>query len=150
MITNRVVHPSGDSGFYIRTIIKPPEQAHGLQIQVGPPKSGNGRIYESYGRGWIDLPKIDPADIPSGKTKKNLMSLVWERWNPEEKKFLKPEDWNDLLITAQDGDVTVCVNGTKTAELKGDKSRQEGHFALQMHSGTVMEVRFKDIQIQDR
>jgi len=44
---------SGDSGFYIRTIFKEPDQAHGLQVQVGRLKSGVGGIYESYGRGWI-------------------------------------------------------------------------------------------------
>ena len=47
---------SGDSGFYIRTIFKEPDQAHGLQVQVGRLKSGVGGIYESYGRGWIVKP----------------------------------------------------------------------------------------------
>ena len=47
---------SGDSGFYIRTIIKEPEEANGLQVQVGRVKSGVGGIYESYGRAWISKP----------------------------------------------------------------------------------------------
>ena len=37
----------------------------------------------------------------------------------------------------------------KTAELKDDSGRPEGHFALQMHSGNVMHVMFKDIDIQE-
>ena len=45
---------SGDSGFYVRTIFKEPDEAHELQIQVGAPGSGLGRIYESYGRGWLE------------------------------------------------------------------------------------------------
>jgi len=117
---------SGDSGFYIRTIFKDPDQAHGLQIQVGLPGSGTGGIYESYGRAWIDKPDVE-----------------------DEKKFTKTDDWNEMLIDARGGHVTVHVNGTKTAELKDDPGRPKGHFALQMHSGCVMHVRFKDIEIRD-
>ncbi len=116
--------PSGDSGFYIRTIIKPPEKAHGLQVQVGPPGSGTGGIYESYGRGWIDKPKPE-----------------------QEKKFNKANDWNEMTIAAHGGHVVVHVNGVKSADLKNEPSRPEGHFALQMHSGCVMQVLFKDIEI---
>ncbi|MBM3862139.1 MAG: DUF1080 domain-containing protein, partial [Verrucomicrobia bacterium] len=52
---------TGDSGFYIRTNIEPPEKAHGLQVQVGPPNTGTGGIYESYGRKW--LPAKPAADF---------------------------------------------------------------------------------------
>lgn len=115
---------SGDSGFYIRTIIKEPEKAHGLQVQVGRTGSGVGGIYESYGRAWLDKPSLE-----------------------EEKKFLKDDHWNRMTIEARGGNVVVRVNGTKIAELKDDRSRPEGHFALQMHAGCVMHVMFKDIQI---
>ncbi|NQT88360.1 DUF1080 domain-containing protein [bacterium] len=117
---------AGDSGFYIRTIIKPPEKAHGLQVQVGRPVSGTGGIYESYGRGWIDKPAADA-----------------------EKKYSKPDAWSEMTIAARGGHIAVHVNGVKTAELKGDPSRPEGAFALQMHSGNVMHVMFKDIEILD-
>lgn len=116
---------TGDSGFYIRTILKDPDQAHGLQIQVGPAGSGCGGIYESYGRGWVSRPSVEL-----------------------EKKLLKTDDWNEMTIDAHGGNVQVVLNGTKTAELKDDPSRPEGHFALQMHAGCVMTVMFKDIQIK--
>ena len=119
---------SGDSGFYIRTIIKPPEKAHGLQVQVGLAGSGVGGIYESYGRAWIDF-KPNAA---------------------KEKKYVKDKEWNDMTIEAQGGHVVVTVNGTKTAELKDDPSRAEGHFALQMHAGCVMHVEFKEIEISEK
>ena len=115
---------SGDSGFYIRTIIKPPEKAHGLQVQVGRAGSGVGGIYESYGRAWLNRAKRDA-----------------------EMKFTKNDEWNEMTIAAHGGNVVVHVNGVKSAELKNDPSRPEGHFALQMHSGCVMDVRFKDIAI---
>ena len=47
------------------------------------------------------------------------------------------------------GHVIVEVNGVKTCEIKDYKGRMEGHFALQMHAGCVMEVRFKDIEIAE-
>ena len=115
---------SGDSGFYIRTIFKEPDQAHGLQVQVGRLKSGVGGIYDSYGRGWVSKP-TDEA----------------------EKSYTREDDWNEMVIDARGGRVTVTVNGVKSAELKDDKGRPEGHFALQMHSGCVMHVMFKDIEI---
>jgi len=115
---------SGDSGFYIRTIIKEPEKAHGLQVQVGKAGSGVGGIYESYGRAWIDKPAVE-----------------------EEKKYVKEGQWNEMTIDAHGGNVVVEVNGVKTAELKDDPSRSEGHVALQMHAGCVMHVMFKDIEI---
>lgn len=118
---------SGDSGFYIRTLIKPPDKAHGLQIQVGPPGTGTGGIYESYGRGWIVKPKAD-----------------------EERAFLKADRWNEMTVSAAGGHVVVHVNGVKTAEIEDDPSRPEGHLALQMHAGCVMEVRFKDIEMRPR
>lgn len=116
---------SGDSGFYIRTEILPPEKAHGLQVQVGPPDTGSGGIYESYGRKW--LPAKPASDF--------------------EKTYLKPNEWNEMIISAHGGNITVKVNGTTTCELKDDPSRPEGHLALQMHAGCVMEVFFKDIEI---
>jgi len=115
---------SGDSGFYIRTIIKEPEKANGLQVQVGRIKSGVGGIYESYGRAWVSKPSDEL-----------------------EKSYTKDDEWNEMVIDAHGGNVTVTVNGVKSAELKDDPSRPEGHFALQMHAGCVMDVRFKDIEI---
>jgi hypothetical protein len=115
---------SGDSGFYIRTMFKEPDQAHGLQIQVGRVKSGVGGIYESYGRGWVDKPSDDL-----------------------EKSYTRDDQWNEMTIQAQGGHVVVHVNGVQSAELKDDPSRARGHLALQMHSGCVMHVLFKDIEI---
>jgi len=65
----------------------------------------------------------------------------------DEKSYAKPGEWNDLEILASGGTVEVRLNGTLTAQLRDDPGRPEGHFALQMHSGTMMDVRFKDIQI---
>ncbi len=117
---------SGDSGFYVRTLIEEPEKAKGMQVQVGPVGSGNGGIYESYGRGWLDRPT---AEL--------------------ERKIVKGDDWNEMTITANGVAITVHVNGTKTAELKKDTSRPSGHFGLQMHAGQEVHVMFKDITLEE-
>lgn len=118
---------TGDSGFYVRTVIKPPEKAHGLQVQVGPQGSGTGGVYESYGRAWMDKPTAE-----------------------EEAKFNNVGQWNEMVISAKGGDVVVHVNGIKAAEIRGDASRAEGHLALQMHAGCEMVVKFKDLQILEQ
>jgi hypothetical protein len=117
---------SGDSGFYVRTVFKEPDEAHELQVQVGAPGSGLGRIYESYGRGWLVKPDTEA-----------------------EKKVYKANDWNDMTISAHGGHVVVQVNGVTTCELKDYKGRPDGQFALQMHAGTVNLVMFKEIEIAE-
>ncbi len=114
----------GNSGFYVRTLIEEPDRAHGLQIEVDPRKDSGG-IYESYGRAWVVQP--DPAAYA---------------------KFFKPDDWNEMTITACGHDVEVKVNGVTSAQVKDDPSRPTGHFAMQMHAGNEMLVMFKDIEIQ--
>jgi hypothetical protein len=115
---------SGDSGFYIRTVLKEPDEAHGLQIQVGELNSGVGGIYESYGRAWVSKPTSE-----------------------QEKTYVRENDWNEMVIDAHGGHVIVFVNGVKCTELKDDKGRSEGQFALQMHMGCLMHVLFKNIEI---
>lgn len=118
---------SGDSGFYVRTMILPPEKAHKLQVQVGRAGSGTGGVYESYGRGWLDkLPKEEEAKI----------------YNPE-------GEWNEMVIDAHGQDIAITVNGKKTAQVKDVPDYRPGHFVLQMHAGCVMHVEFKDIAIKD-
>ena len=96
-----------------------------MQVQVGRFKSGVGGIYESYGRRWLDKPTEE-----------------------EEKTYVHDDQWNEMVIDAHGGTITVTVNGIQSAQLKDDKEgRAEGHFALQMHSHCVMHVMFKDIEI---
>ncbi|NDK15989.1 MAG: DUF1080 domain-containing protein, partial [Armatimonadetes bacterium] len=58
--------------------------------------------------------------------------------------------WNELIVEAKGRNVIVHLNGEKTAELKDDPGRLEGYFALQLHGGQDMEVRFKDLELRAR
>ncbi len=114
----------GNSGFYIRTIVEPPDRAHGLQIEVDP-NHNSGGIYESYGRAWVDKPAEEL-----------------------QAKYFKPGEWNEFFISAYGGNVEVKVNGITAAKLENETSRPAGHLAMQMHAGNEMLVMFKDIEIQ--
>ena len=117
---------TGDSGFYIRTIMKDPDQAHGLQVQVGLAGSGAGGLYESYGRAWVSKP--DEALV---------------------KKAFKHDEWNEMEILADGGHIVTWLNGTQIAESQDDPVLDAGHLVMQMHSGNKLLVMFKDIQVVD-
>lgn len=120
--------PSGDSGFFIRTEMQDPDKTVGLQIQVGPLGSGNGGIYESYGRQWLQKPT---AEV--------------------EKMGYRQGQFNEMMISAHGPRVTVHVNGIKTADIDDPQLKMgAGVFALQMHSGVVNETRFKNLAILDK
>lgn len=114
----------GNSGLYFRAEPVPGElSVHGLQAEIDPEKDAGG-LYETGGRGWVVKP--EPAQV---------------------KKWYKPNQWNQMTVSAQGGRVVVHVNGFKTADLANDSGRAEGHFGLQLHGGMEMHVEFKDIEL---
>lgn len=116
---------AGNSGFYVRCYIQPPDQAHGLQVEVDP-RNNTGGLYESYGRCWISKPSAKVV-----------------------KKVYKLDKWNEMEILADGGHVVTWLNGTKIAEVKKDPAVDPGYLVLQMHSGHKMLVMFKDIKVLD-
>ena len=115
----------GNSGFYFRSqTVEESVGVHGFQAEVDNSASVSG-IYETGGRAWVAQP--DPEVT---------------------KRIYKPGEWNEMSITAVGRGVTVCLNGTKTVELKDDPGRSKGILALQLHGGMDMEVMFKEIEIR--
>ncbi len=122
----RVVYKAnkGNSGVYFRVEkVDDAVSVYGFQAEIDPEKDAGG-IYETGGRAWVVQPT--PEDV---------------------KKWYKPNEWNEMTITAIGKDVTVMVNGYKTAEVKGDPGRTKGYIGLQLHGGMEMDVMFKDIDI---
>lgn len=113
----------GDSGFYFRVKrVKGNVSVHGFQVEVDTSYETGG-LYETGGRAWVSKP--DPR---------------------ENKKWYKPREWNEMILSAHGHRIVVIVNGHRITELKNDtKSRTEGHFGLQLHGGQDMHVEFKDI-----
>ena len=114
----------GNSGFYFRSEkVKHAVGVNGFQAEIDPNRDTGG-LYETGGRAWV---------VKAGKIE-----------------GFQGGQWNEMTVTADGGDVVVTVNGHKTAELKNDPGRKEGHFALQLHGGQDMHVEFKDIAILEK
>ena len=116
---------NGNSGVFIRSGIEG-TKISGWQVEVAPPGSSTGGIYESYGRGWLIKPTA------------------------EAEKSLKSDSWNTMRIRMVDDQVTTWLNGKKMIELKDDKLGQgNGFIALQIHDGGGIKVRWKDIRVKE-
>lgn len=114
----------GNSGVYFRTEkVDEPVHVFGFQAEIDPEKDAGG-LYETGGRAWVIQPS--PENV--------------EKW-------YKPDEWNEMIIVAKGKDVAVYVNGHKTAELKNDPGRIEGHIGLQLHGNMEMNVMFKEVLI---
>jgi len=113
----------GNSGFYFRVeVVGGNVGVKGFQAEIDP-RSNPGGLYETGGRGWVARPSQETV-----------------------KKCFKPDDWNQMTVSAHGRNIVVHVNGVKTAELKDDPGRLEGHLALQLHGGQDVLVTFKDIE----
>jgi hypothetical protein len=79
---------------------------------------------------------------------KGKRGAIVNGWKGKAEKVVRPHDWNGYAITC-DGDFTqLKVNGLVTAELH-DASKLSGVIALQLHTGTPMQVEFRNIRIKE-
>ena len=116
---------NGNSGVFIRSSIDG-VKISGWQVEVAPAGQHTGGIYESYGRGWLVQPK------------------------PEDEKYLKTGEWNDLKIRVVNDEVTSWLNGQQMVQFKDEKIGQgNGFIALQIHDGGGIKVRWKDIMVKE-
>lgn len=114
----------GNSGVYFRSEkVAAAVAINGIQAEIDPTKDAGG-LYETGNRGWVSKPK--PEDV---------------------QKWYKPGKWNEMVIVAKGKDLTVYVNGMKSAEAKDDPGRLKGHIALQLHGDQEVEVWFKKVEI---
>ncbi|OYY24503.1 MAG: secreted glycosyl hydrolase [Bacteroidetes bacterium 24-39-8] len=115
---------NGNSGVFFRSSIEG-VKINGWQVEVAPPKSHSGGIYESYGRGWLIQPK------------------------PEDEQWLKMGEWNTMRIQVQADDVTTWLNGHEMIHLKDEKiGKGEGFIALQIHDGGGIKVHWRNIVLE--
>ena len=92
---------NGNSGVFIRSTVEG-TKVSGWQVEVAPPGSDTGGVYESYGRGWL----IKPAK--------------------EKDAALKMGDWNQMKIRVVGDKITTWLNGTEMIELEDEKIYGEG------------------------
>jgi hypothetical protein len=100
--------------------------------------------------GAVSGPQADVADGYWGLLYEERGRGILERY-PEEKakELVKKDGWNEFVITAKGPHVTIDLNGTRVIDRDDPKFDKEGIIALQVHVGPAMEVRYKDIEIQE-
>ena len=115
---------NGNSGVFFRSTLEG-TKISGWQVEVAPPGSDTGGIYESYGRGWLIKP------------------------DPSKDKALKMGKWNLMKIKVQGDKVTTWVNGTEMVSIDDEKiGKGKGAIALQIHDGGGIKVRWRNLFIQ--
>ena len=113
----------GNSGIFIRSTVEG-TKVSGWQVEVAPPGSNSGGVYESYGRGWL----IKPAK--------------------KKDKALKMGDWNQMRIRVVGNQIDTWLNGIEMISLNDEKIGQgKGSIALQIHDGGGIKVRWKNLQV---
>ena len=112
---------NGNSGVFIRSTVDG-TKVSGWQVEVAPPGSNTGGVYESYGRGWLIKPE------------------------KEKDKALNMGEWNKMRIRVKGDKIKSWLNGTTMISLKDKKIGQgKGSIALQIHDGGGIKVRWRNL-----
>ncbi|TLP75385.1 DUF1080 domain-containing protein [Maribacter sp. ACAM166] len=115
----------GNSGVFIRSTVEG-TTVNGWQVEVAPPGSFTGGIYESYGRQWLIKPTLDKD------------------------KALKFGEWNHMKIKVDGDIVTSWVNGTEMVSIDDEIiGKGEGSILLQIHAGGGIKVNWKNIKLEE-
>jgi 3-keto-disaccharide hydrolase len=118
----------GNSGVFFHTDFKPgtADVSQGLQFEIDPHVGRHtGGLYGD-GRKWIVWPAAEYEAV------------------------LRPQDWNDYLLTVQDNHYIARLNGVVVVDFTDPTPASfDGYIALQLHSGGAGNMKFKDIYILD-
>lgn len=114
---------NGNSGVFIRSTFEG-TKVSGWQVEVAPPGSDTGGVYESYGRGWLIKPDKDKDNV------------------------LRMGEWNQMKIRVAGDTISSWLNEIPMIELKDEKIGQgKGSIALQIHDGGGIKVKWKNLKL---
>jgi putative heme-binding domain-containing protein len=116
----KLVPNKENSGIQFRSEPLPGGEVKGPQADVGA--GWWGKLYEEHGRGILS--------------------------NGSGEKHVKVDDWNEYVVEAIGSRVRTWINGEACVDLDDPKISRRGLFALQIHSGGAMEVRFKEFKLE--
>ncbi len=107
----------------------------GVQFRTEPIDNGQMRGYQAdIGEGWW------------GKLyEENGRALLWDKSGEE---HLKKGDWNTYEIEARGSHVRTWLNGNQCVDLEDPEGERRGIFALQLHAGGPMEVRYRNLKLE--
>ena len=116
---------NGNSGVFIRSTFEG-TKVSGWQVEVAPPGSDTGGVYESYGRGWLIRP------------------------DKEKDKALKMGKWNKMRIRVVGNQIQSWLNGTSMISLEDEMiGKGKGSIALQIHDGGGIKVRWRNLVVNE-
>jgi putative membrane-bound dehydrogenase-like protein len=109
-----------NSGIQFRSEALPGTEMKGYQADVG--QGWWGKLYEENGR-----------------------ALLWDKSGEA---HVKKGDWNEYVVVAKGSKIQTFINGQPCVDLDDPNGARRGIFALQIHAGGAMEVRFKDFKLE--
>ena len=116
---------NGNSGVFIRSTFEG-TKVSGWQVEVAPPGSDTGGVYESYGRGWLIKP------------------------DKEKDKVLKMGKWNKMRIRVLGNQIQSWLSGTSMISLEDEMiGKGKGSIALQIHDGGGIKVRWRNLLVNE-
>ena len=112
---------NGNSGIFFRSTLEG-TKISGWQVEVAPPGSNSGGIYESYGRGWLIKPDSSKDSA------------------------LKMGEWNLMKIRVKGNKVKTWLNDVEMISINDEKiGKGKGAIALQIHDGGGIKVRWNKL-----
>ena len=118
----------GNSGVFFHTEFEPGtvNVSQGLQFEIDRRLGRHtGGVYGD-GRSWV----------------------VWPA--PEKESLIRSNDWNEMLLKVEGNRYVSYLNGVLMIDFTDPKPKSfDGYIALQLHSGGLGDMRFKDIRIND-
>jgi putative membrane-bound dehydrogenase-like protein len=116
----KLVPNAGNSGIQFRSEALPDGEVKGPQADIGA--GWWGKLYDENGRGVL--------------------------WDKSGEAFVKANDWNEYEVVATGSRIRTFINGKACVDMDDPAGPRRGLFALQIHSGGPMEVRFKDLHLE--
>ena len=123
-----MTEPGSNGGVYFHTDFKPGtvDVSQGMQFEIDRTLNHHtGGLYGD-GRQWIAWP------------------------SPEFEQVIRPTDWNDFLLKVEGNHMVAVLNGVTILDFTDPTPKSsDGYIALQLHSGGLGNMRFKDIYVRD-
>lgn len=137
----------GNSGVQFRSAIAPDGAVSGLQADLEDGPSWTGGLYEQDGRGIL-VRRGEQVRARADGTRE----VVTIGDSAQLLSSVRVHGWNRYRVVAQGPLVEVYVNGARSASLLDEDARRfraSGRFALQLHQGDAMQVRFRDLRVRE-
>jgi hypothetical protein len=137
---------AGDFKLSLEVKLTPNKENSGIQFrsEVLPPPSPPSQ----GGAGGGDV-KGYQADIGAGWWGKLYEEHGRELlWSKSGEAHVKTDEWNRYEIEAKGSKIRTWINGQLCVDLDDPKGARRGIFALQLHSGGPMEIRFRNVRLE--